>query len=121
MSWQTTADRLAGMAMTALGNAVTIGGVSGYGILQSPAESILDGVVIVTDYMLELPRTVWPVVPEGTAITVDGLVYVAREQSRPNVDRSSIYVPLELARGNNLLTLAGDVLTTQNGLQLVAI
>jgi hypothetical protein len=95
MSWQSTAARLAAAAFRALGNDVEIGGVSGWGILQSPSESVFDGVVIITDYMLELDRAAWPVVAEGTVITVDGVTYRAREQSRINRDGSSVMVPLE--------------------------
>ena len=95
MSWQQTADRLAATALRALGNAVEIGEDAGWGILQSPSESIFDGVVIVTDFMLELDRAVWPAVAEGTVVTVDGVTYRAREQSRINRDGSSVMVPLE--------------------------
>jgi hypothetical protein len=95
MSWQATAARLAAAAFRALGNEVEIDGVSGWGILQSPSESVFDGVVVITDYMLELDRAVWPVVPEGSVVTVDGVIYTAREQSRINRDGSSVMVPLE--------------------------
>ena len=95
MSWAATAQRLATASFRALGNAVEIGGVSGRGILTTPTESVFDGVLILTDYMLELDRAVWPVVTEGTVITVDGATYQAREQGRINRDGSSVMVPLE--------------------------
>lgn len=103
MSWATIANRLAVACIAPLGNAVTIGNVSGKGILRSPSESIYDGVVVVTDWMLELPRydaegnLVWPTVAEGAAITVDNVAFLAREQSRLTADGSSVMVPLELA------------------------
>ena len=96
MSWAAIANRLADVCIGALGNDVTIGGVSGKGILRSPSESIYDGVVVVTDWMVELPVTVWALVAEGTTIAVDGQMFVAREQSRVTADGSSVMVPLEL-------------------------
>lgn len=97
MSWATVATDLADRCITALGNDVTIGGVSGKGILKSPSESLYDGVVILTDWMVELPVSVWSSMAEGTTITVDGVGYVAREQGRVSLDGSSLMVPLELA------------------------
>jgi len=95
MSWQTTANRLASTSLRLLGNAVVIDGVRGWGILTTPTESVFDGVLILTDYMLELDRAVWPEVAEGTMVIVDGVMYTAREQSRINRDGSSVMVPLE--------------------------
>lgn len=81
--------------MAALGNDVVIGGVSGKGMLRSPSESLYDGVVILTDWMLELPVSTWATMAEGTTITVDGVNYVAREQGRITADGSGLMVPLE--------------------------
>lgn len=97
MTWATTAQRLAVSAIQQLGNDVTIASVSGRGILRSPSESIFDGVVVVTDWMVELPVSTWSSVAEGTAITVDGQAFVAREQGRLSADGSSIMVPLDVA------------------------
>jgi hypothetical protein len=95
MSWSDTANRLADSAIERLGNDITIDGVAGRGILRQPSESIFDGVVIVTDYMLEVPASAWPLVEEGADITVDGKEFTAREQSRPSQDGSSVMIPLE--------------------------
>lgn len=97
MSWADISSALTVATFAALGNDVTIGATTGKGILKSPSESILDGILIVTDYLLELPVATWASVAEGTAITVDGVGYVSRETSRLNPDGSSIMVPLELA------------------------
>jgi hypothetical protein len=110
MSWQATADRLSGTAMRVLGNAVEILGATGHGILQSPSESILDDVLIVTDYMLELDRATWLNVPEGTGVMVDGVEYRAREQSRVSLDGSSIFVALEPVTTEAEHILDGDFL-----------
>jgi hypothetical protein len=59
MSWATISRRLADVCIEQVGNDVTINGVSGRGILKSPSESIYDGVVVVTDWMVELPISVW--------------------------------------------------------------
>ena len=94
MSWRSAALRLARTTIRSLGNDVLIGGQTGRGILRSPEESVLDGMVYVTDYLLEVPVTQWPAVLEGTAVTVDGVSYFAREQGRINRDGSSVFVPL---------------------------
>jgi hypothetical protein len=123
MSWAATALRLASVTMRALGNEVTIGGTNGWGILQSPSESVFDGVVIWTDWVVELPVATWPTVAEGAVITVDGTTFRAREQGRIGKDGSVVMVPLEeyqvpLA---TMTTIGGDTLITQNGLELVAV
>jgi hypothetical protein len=111
VSWAATASRLTTSCLSTIGNDVVIFDVAGKGILRSPSESIFDGVVVVTDWMLELDSAVWPVVGEGTVVTVDGTDYVAREQSRLGTDQSSIFVPLELMTGEApTLVLNGDFL-----------
>lgn len=96
MSWQARTNRMAASVARRLGNAVTIGAVSAFGFLESPEEKVYDGMVVLTDYMLELPALSWPYVAEGTLVVVDEVNYVSREESRPNADRSSIFVPLRL-------------------------
>jgi hypothetical protein len=95
MSWADTAARMVAECFPALGNDVTIGVTSGKGILKSPSESVFDGVIVVTDWMLELPQATWPTVAEGTAITVDNVAFLAREQSRLGSDGATVFVPLE--------------------------
>jgi len=126
MSWRSTALRLARTTIRSLGNDVLIAGESGRGILRSPEESVLDGMVYVTDYLLEVPVTQWPTVLEGTSITVDGVAYTAREQGRINRDGSSVFVPLTPvtvppAEGLTITTLGGVDLTTLGGDPLVTI
>jgi hypothetical protein len=96
MTWQAKANRIAKSTARRLGNVVLIDGVTAYGWLESPEEKVYDGVVVVTDYTLEVPFVSWSYISEGTLVVVDGVNYVAREQSRPNSDRSSIIVPLKL-------------------------
>lgn len=109
MTWQARANRMALSLSRRLGNAVTIGAVSGYGFLRSPEEKVYDGMVFLTDYVLELPVLTWPVIAEGTVIAVDGATYRAHEQSRPNTDRSSVFVPLRpLASDPVVAVLDGD-------------
>jgi hypothetical protein len=95
MTWQARANRMALSVIRRVGNAVTIGATEGYGILQSPEEKLHDGMIFVTDYRLELPVLTWPYVAEGTFLTVDGVSYRSREESRPGKDGSSIFLPLE--------------------------
>lgn len=97
MTWQARADRMALSLARRLGNAVTIGADEGFGFLNSPEEKVFDGMVVLTNYELELPKLTWSYVAEGTGITVDGVAYQSREESRPNKDGSSILIPLRLA------------------------
>jgi len=97
VTWQDRANRMAASAVRRLGNAVTIDGVSGFGILQSPEERIYEGAVVTTDFDLELAVTDWASIDEGKSITVDDVDYIAREDSKPTQDGSSIRVPLRLA------------------------
>ena len=112
MSWQAKTARMAASVARRLGNAVAIGSTSAFGFLESPEEKVYDGTIVLTDYMLELPVLSWQYVAEGTIITVDGVVYRAREQGRPNPDGSSIMVPLELIGADEPLTVIinGDFL-----------
>jgi hypothetical protein len=127
MTWLATAQRLAQTAIRQLGNAVVIDGVTGYGILREPTEHVLDGVVFVADYMLELATPTWDIIQEGTEIEVDGVRYVAREQGRFSQDKSSVMVPLELfvpvliPSGTPIGTETGDPLLTQDGLEILTL
>ena len=102
MGWRSVALMLSRSARTALGNDVTIAGTTGYGILRSPEESVMDGMVFVSDYLLELPVDTWPSLAEGALVDVDGVLYQSREQGRINRDGSSLFVPLTKARAGLL-------------------
>jgi hypothetical protein len=97
MTWQARANRMAASTIRRLGNALTIDGTTGFGILHSPEERVFDGMVVTTDFDLELAVLDWPFIPEGTAIEVDSVLYVAREDSKPTKDGSSIRMPLQPA------------------------
>lgn len=97
MAWQEKINRMAASTISRLGNAVVIDDASGYGIFRSPEERVFDGMVVTTDFDLELAVTDWPFIPEGTAVEVDGTLYVAREDSVPVGDGSSIRFPLQPA------------------------
>jgi hypothetical protein len=88
---------------------------------------VFDGVIVVTDWMLELPQATWPTVAEGTAITVDNVAFLAREQSRLGADGATVFVPLEVAPagagpvGVGLTTLGGDYLITNAGSYIITL
>lgn len=94
MSWAELAANMATTVIQAVGNDVVIDGVSGTGILLSPAQMVLDDSVVLSDYVLEVPTQSWAAVDENTVVSVDGVTYVARERSRPSSDGSSQFVPL---------------------------
>jgi len=59
--------------------AVTAGSDTGVGILDMPSEIIADGVVLTTDYKLLVKTEDFTSVTRGSAVTVDGTAYTARE------------------------------------------
>ena len=93
-----TFDRLARLtAATAsrrLGNEVTIGATTGWGILLSPSEEVAGDMIIVTDYMLEIEESVFGVVQRGVAVTVDGVAFTAREDAKPYGEGATLRLPL---------------------------
>jgi len=58
---------------------VTIGSVSGSGILDMPSEIIAGGMVLTTDYQLTVRSSVFGQPARGTAVTVNGTAYTVRE------------------------------------------
>lgn len=94
MSWAATAARIAAVTSARLGNAVTIGAVSGYGILLEPTEELIGGEIISTDATVELPVAVFGTPLENTAIVADGTAYVARADGRLAADGATVIVPL---------------------------
>lgn len=61
------------------GVSVTTGAVSGTGILDMPGETILDGMVISTDYSLRCEASKFGSLAWGSSITVNGTGYTVRE------------------------------------------
>lgn len=94
MSWTSTANRIATTASRVLGNAVTIGAVSGSGVLQMPREEVIGEAVVSIGYLLEVPAAVFSSVLDGQAVTVDGVSYVAREDGLPVGDGAMLQIPL---------------------------
>lgn len=95
MSFFSLAQRLTRVTMERLGNVVEIAGTTGRGQLQSPTEELFDGMTLGVTYELRIPFQTFGEVPEGEGVTVDGVAYVARQDSRPDGDGTTEILLLE--------------------------
>ena len=80
--WARLSRRLATTSTRRVGDVVTMGAVVGGGILHMPAEQYLDGMVVLSDYMLEYDPTVFTIA-RGNVVTVDGIIYRAKSDGAP--------------------------------------
>lgn len=58
---------------------VTLGAVSGYGVLDMPSEIVADGVVLTTDYKVTCLTSVFGSAKYNDTVTVSGVAYTVRE------------------------------------------
>ena len=65
------------------GLSVTSGAVTALGILDSPTEEVLGGMVISTDYALKVRTSELGAVQDGATVTVAGVDYTARRDATP--------------------------------------
>lgn len=68
------------------GTAVTWGALTATGIFDAPAEDVVSGEVIGTDYSVTIPATVFPGIDRGETITVTGRGTFAVREVRPLTD-----------------------------------
>jgi hypothetical protein len=96
--WARLSRRTATTSTRRVGDAVVIGQISGGGILHMPAEQYLDGLVVMSDYLLEYDPNVFTI-QRGTVLMVDGVIYRAKSDGaamgRPYADGVVWTVPLE--------------------------
>lgn len=79
------------------GNSYTLAGDATVyqGVLHHPTEAIIDGQVMMTDYMLEVSAEDAGSTARGTAITVDGVAFKARIAAQPLGDGNLFTIALE--------------------------
>jgi hypothetical protein len=94
MTFDRIARRIAATASRRLGNAVTIGAITDYGILLSPSDELVGDILVVTDYMLEIETAVFGVVLRGTSVIVDGVAFTAREDAKPYGEGATLMLAL---------------------------
>ena len=108
MAWDRIATRIATTSSRVVGDAVVINGLSGFGILQTPKDELINGMVLSTGYRLELPLEVFGTVLEGTFLSVNGVSYRAIEDAMPMGDGAIVTVPLEQTSGEVTYSVDGD-------------
>jgi hypothetical protein len=96
--WARLSKRTATTTTRRVGDVVTVGGTIAAGILHMPAEQYLDGLVVMSDYLLEYDPAVFTI-RRGTIVTVDGIIYRAKSDgaamARPYADGVVWTAPLE--------------------------
>lgn len=102
---------------------VTAGAVSGLGILDLNSELILGGEINIIDYMLTVPTATFGSLSYGDAITVDGVSYKVETSPMRFDDGTFCRVALikSAAVANNIITLSGLRLVTQDGRYLITL
>jgi len=124
MGWATLEAAANRVALDRLGSvSVTAGAVSGRGFLKLNSEVILGGDVTVIDYMLEALTAEFGSLGYGDAITVGGESYKVEMQPQRIDPGAWCQIPLikSAAVANNITTLAGLRLVTQDGRYLVTL
>ena len=113
----------ASLFLADFGVSVSTGVVSGLGILDQNSEMLLGDQVVSVDYALTCELALFGNLTYGSAITVDGNNYQVRHEPMRLDDGTFCVVPLSLAAvtANNITTLSGLRLVTQDGRYLITI
>ena len=116
-----TEDLSVFLDLNGFGVPVVAGAVSGVGILDQNSELILGGEITIIDYLLTVPTSTFGSLGYGDAITVDGVSYKCETQPQRFDDGTFCRVPLvkSAAVANNIATLSGLRLVTQDGRYLI--
>jgi len=124
MSWATLSASANRVARDRLGSvSVTAGAIAGRGFLAQNSEIILGGEAVFIDYMLTVETPTFGGLSYGDTITVDGASYKVEHQPMRFDDGGWCRVPLMkiAAVSNNITTLSGLRLVTQDGRYLVTL
>lgn len=124
MGWASLSAAANRVAFDRLGSvSVVAGAVSGQGFLSQNSELILGGEITIIDYLLTVPTATFGSLSYGDAITVDGVAYKVETQPQRFDDGTFCRVPLikSAAVANNITTLSGLRLVTQDGRYLVTL
>ena len=68
------------------GVTVTSGSVTALGILDTPTDEVLGGMVLSSDYQLTVRTSELGAVQDGATVTVGGVAYTARRDAMPISD-----------------------------------
>lgn len=124
MGWATLSAAANRVATARLGGvSVIAGAVTGKGFLLLNSEVIFGGEATIIDYLLEVPTDVFGGLGYGDSVVVDGVSYKAEMQPQRYGDGTWSRVPLMpvAVMANNITTLSGLRLVTQDGRYLVTL
>jgi hypothetical protein len=116
-----TEDLTVFLDLNGFGVPVTAGAVSGVGILDQNSEIALGGEAVFIDYLLIVQTSAFGGLSYGDTITVNGENFKVEHQPMRFDDGAFCKVPLMkiAAVSNNITTLSGLRLVTQDGRYLV--
>jgi hypothetical protein len=124
MGWASLSAAANRVAFDRLGSvSVTAGAASGRGFLKQNSEMLLGGEVISIDYALTCETSIFGSLAYGDLVTVDGTKYEVRYEPMRQDDGTFCVVPLALPQlaSNNITTLSGLRLVTQDGQYMITI
>lgn len=124
MGWATLNAAANRVAFDRLGSvSVTAGAVSGQGFLKQNSEMLLGGEVISIDFALTCETSTFGSLAYGDSVSVDGTRYEVRYEPMRQDDGTFCVVPLAKSAlaANNITTLDGLRLVTQDGQYLITI
>jgi len=118
-----TEDLSVFLDLNGFGVPVTAGAVSGVGILDENSEIALGGEAVFIDYLLIVQTSAFGGLSYGDTITVNGENFKVEHQPMRFDDGAFCKVPLMkvAAVSNNITTLSGLRLVTQDGRYLVTL
>jgi len=124
MSWATLSASANRVAFDRLGSvSATAGAITGRGFLKMNSEMVIGDQIISVDYGFTCEQAVFGTLTYGSSITVDGVNYTVRHEPMRLDDGTFCLVPLAKATliANNITTLSGLRLVTQDGQYLTTI
>ena len=110
------------MFLADFGVSVTAGAVSGVGILDMPGQSVMNDMVISTNYQVLCRADEFGGLGYGDQLQADGQTYLVQElQLITDGKFCMLILERVIAATNRLVTLAGDALVTLDGRYLVTL
>ena len=123
MSWATLSAAANRVAYRMGSVSVTAGAVTGQGFLKQNSEVLLNDTIVSIEYALVVETSIFGTLTYGDSVIVDGNRYEVRHEPMRQDDGTFCLVPLSKATlaSNNITTLDGLRLVTQDGRYLITI
>ena len=123
MSWATLSAAANRVAYRMGSVSVIAGAVTGRGFLKQNSEVLLGDAIVSIEYALVVETSIFGALTYGDSVIVDGNRYEVRHEPMRQDDGTFCLVPLSKATlaSNNITTLDGLRLVTQDGRYLITI